>query len=163
LDRDDTLLADEGHMTDAAQVRLLPGVRQALLRLQRADFRLVLISNQSVVGRGWATPEQVQGIQQRICRLLPGVSFAGFEYCFHRPDESCDCRKPRPGMLLRAARRLDLDLARSVMVGDRASDVLAGQAAGCKTVLLGRAEAGLCQPDHVAADLAGAAEWILKQ
>lgn len=163
LDRDDTLLVDAGYMSRPEQVVLFPGVHQALLRLGRAGFSLVLVSNQSGVNRGWFSEGDVAAIQARMLELLPGVRFDGFEYCFHRPDENCACRKPRPGLILRAASRLDLDLGRSVMIGDRDSDVEAGQAAGCTTVLLrGDPErAARLGADHSAPDLASAVDWIL--
>jgi len=161
LDRDDTLLVDEGYMSDPARVRLVEGVPEALSRLQRAGLALVLISNQSGVARGLITAAQVQAIEARLRALLPGVTFAGAEYCFHHPDEGCACRKPAPLMLRQAARRLGIDLARSVMVGDRTSDVGAGAAAGCWTVLIGeQAEEGP-QPDHRAQTLLEAVDWIV--
>jgi len=85
--------------------------------------------------------------------------------CFHDNRDDCACRKPKPGLLLEAARRWDLDPARSFMVGDRHSDVQAGRAAGCRTVLVLTPYSGAdrCQPDHCAADLAAAVEWILHQ
>ena len=163
IDRDDTILIDESYMSRVSQVRLIPGVREALLRIQQAGYAPVLISNQSGVGRGWITPEQVQAIQQRMCQLLQGVRFAGFEYCFHRPDQQCGCRKPSPAMILRAAASLELSLPRSVMVGDRAKDIQAGSAAGCRTVLVSDdlEQALQCEPDLMAPDLATAADWII--
>ena len=162
LDRDDTLLVDESYMSRVEQVRLVPGARRALGRLQEAGWPLVLISNQSGVGRGWITTGQVQAIEDRMCSLL-GLSFASCEYCFHRPQEACGCRKPSPAMILRASRRLGLDLPGSVMVGDRAKDVLAGAAAGCRAVLISDdpVELAACQPDHTAPNLGAAVDWIL--
>lgn len=163
LDRDDTLVVDLGYMNDPAKVRLAHGVLPALRRIQGAGFALVVVSNQSGVARGLITPDQVMAIQERICRLLPDLSIAAFEYCFHHPDQGCPCRKPRPEMILRAAARLGVDLARSVMVGDRETDVMAGQAAGCWTVRLLRDpdQATATRADHVAPDLEAAAEWIV--
>lgn len=165
LDRDDTILRDRHYMNDPEQVELLPGAHDALLALCRAGFSLVVVSNQSGVGRGWITRDQVQAIEDRMTALLPGVVFAGFAYCFHRPDERCPCRKPSPLMLKRAAAHLNLDLGRSFMVGDAPKDVAAGRAAGCRTV---QVRTGQDQPqapdaDHIAADLAEAARWILGQ
>lgn len=164
IDRDDTILQDESYMSQVSQVRLIPGVDRALGRLQEHGWLLVLISNQSGVGRGWITAEQVQAIQDRMCQLL-GLTFAGYEYCFHRPDEQCGCRKPSPAMLLRASERLEIDLARSVMIGDKAKDVAAGNAAGCRSVLVSSDEAqqASCEPDLVTSDLGAAAEWIIGQ
>ena len=149
-------------MSDPGQVRLVPGVPEALARLQRAGLALVLISNQSGVARGLISVEQVQAIEVRLRALLPGITLAGAEYCFHSPDDGCACRKPAALMLQRAARRLEIDLPRSVMVGDRASDVAAGAAAGCWTVLLGDRSAGGAAPDHLARTWAEAVPWILK-
>ena len=161
IDRDDTVLVDDSYMSRVEQVRLIPGVREALGRLTGAGWDLVLISNQSGVGRGWITRPQVQAIQDRMCELL-GLSFSGFEYCFHRPDERCGCRKPSPAMILRAAERLGIDRDRSVMVGDKAKDVSAGNAAGCWSVLVSDdPEQAACEPDLTAPDLGQAAEWIL--
>lgn len=163
LDRDDTLLVDQGYMSDPGQVCLLPGVPEALARLQQAGRALVLISNQSGVARGLISVEQVQAIELRLRALLPGITLAGAEYCFHGPDDGCACRKPAALMLQRAAQRLGIDLPRSVMVGDRASDVGAGAAAGCWTVLLGdgAVDSAELQPDHRARTWASVVPWIL--
>lgn len=163
LDRDGTLIVDRSYLADPDGVELIPGTREALLQARSLGYLLFLFSNQSGVGRGWITPEQVQAIQQRMCQLLQGVRFAGFEYCFHRPDQQCGCRKPSPAMILRAAASLELSLPRSVMVGDRAKDIQAGSAAGCRTVLVSDdlEQALQCEPDLMAPDLATAADWII--
>jgi len=147
-------------MSDADAIRLLPGVATALQQLQAAGWQLVLISNQSGVARGLVTRDQVQAIEERLVQLLPGIRFAAFEYCFHHPDQACGCRKPAPQMILRAARRLQLDLPASVMVGDTETDVQAGNAAGCWSVRL-MSEPGPTAADHVAPDLERAAAWVL--
>lgn len=159
LDRDDTVLVDSGYMSDADTLVLVPGAREALRLLRRAGLKLVLISNQSGVARGLVTPEQVRAIEERLFDLL-GLRLDGVEYCFHHPDEACPCRKPAPEMIQRAARRLDVDLPRSVMVGDQESDVEAGNAAGCWTVRI-CPEGAPSAADHLAPDLAGAVGWIL--
>jgi len=165
IDRDDTLLDDEGYMSRPEQVKLFPGALEALLALQEAGITLVLVSNQSGVSRGYFDQADVMAIQARMMELLPGVEFASFEYCFHTPDEGCPCRKPQPLMILRAAHRLGLDLSRSVMIGDRVSDVGAGQAAGCKTLFLNSDEALIeeAKPDHAVGSLADGVEWILEE
>ena len=113
----------------------------------------MLVSNQSAVGRGMITAEQAQAVHDRMTVELraSGVEFDGVYYCPHAPDDACECRKPRSGLLRQAAAELRLDLARSVMVGDRQSDVEAGRGAGCMTVLLGSGEG---DPDVRAADWA---------
>ncbi len=164
LDRDDTLLDDEGYMSRPEQVRIISGVPEALARLQDAGLLLVLVSNQSGVSRGWFTEQDVQGIQARMLELLPGISFTGFEYCFHQPNEGCPCRKPQPLMILRAAHRLGIDLARSVMVGDRVSDIGAARAAGCLSLMInGDAEIiAQAKPDKAVVDLAAGVDWLLE-
>ena len=164
IDRDDTLLQDEGYMTRPEQVRLFPGTLDALLTFQEAGLTLVLVSNQSGVGRGWFSQGEVRAIQERMLELLPGVEFAALEYCFHLPEDGCPCRKPQPLMILRAAHRLGIDLSRSVMVGDRISDVGAGRSAGCKTLLLSADEELIKEagPDHAVASLADGVEWVLE-
>lgn len=165
IDRDDTLLDDEGYMSRPEQVKLFPGTLEALTALQEAGITLVLVSNQSGVSRGYFDQADVMAIQARMLELLPGVRFASFEYCFHTPDEGCPCRKPQPLMILRAAHRLGLDLSRSVMIGDRVSDVGAGRAAGCKTLLLSRNRKKIAEanPDHAAASLSEGVGWVLEE
>jgi D-glycero-D-manno-heptose 1,7-bisphosphate phosphatase len=132
VDRDGTLIVDVGYPRDPAGVEPLPGAISALRELQ-AHFALVIISNQSGIGRGLITEAEARAVHDRVVDVFgrAGVGFAGAYYCPHAPDAGCPCRKPAPGLLLDAARELALDLASSVMVGDKGSDVLAGRAAGC--------------------------------
>lgn len=163
VDRDGTVVPDRGYLADVAGVELLPGAGTALRALSRRGFLLVLVTNQSGVGRGYFTLETVAAQHRRIEEFLSGfgVAFDGVEVCPHLPDAECDCRKPRPGMLMRAATRLGVDLATSFMVGDKTSDVEAGRAAGCSTVWIGSGPGS--DADFVVSDLAGAAAWILEQ
>jgi D-glycero-D-manno-heptose 1,7-bisphosphate phosphatase len=163
LDRDDTLIVDENYMSDAGRVRLIPGAREALLRLHEAGYTLVVISNQSGVARGLVTPAQVLQIEERVRALLLPTPIAAFEYCFHHPDDGCDCRKPKPTLVLRVAARLGIDLARSAMVGDKESDVLAGRSAGCWSLLVRSGPSGAAHSaaDFVVDDLGAAAELIV--
>jgi histidinol-phosphate phosphatase family protein len=132
LDRDGTLITDVGYPRDPALVELLPGAIEALVELQHR-FALVIISNQSGIGRGLVTEAEARAVHDRVVELFArgGVSFAGAYYCPHAPDAQCPCRKPAPGLVLDAARELGLDLARSIMLGDKPSDIAAGVAAGC--------------------------------
>jgi histidinol-phosphate phosphatase family protein len=145
LDRDGTLIPDTGYPSDPAEVTLIPGVVAALLAALESGWALVIISNQSGVARGLLTPDQAALVQARVASLFGqhGIVFAGAYFCFHGPDDGCGCRKPEPGMILTAARDLDLDLQASVMIGDKPSDLGAGRAAGCRTVAFG----GLNAPD----------------
>ena len=139
LDRDGTLIEDVGYPRDPAAVRLLDGAAPALAELAAAGFRLVVVSNQSGVGRGLIAPDEAERVHERFTAELAsrGVALDGARYCPHAPEDGCDCRKPAPGLLLAAAAELGLDLSRSFAVGDRDRDVEAGRRAGCTTVLLG--------------------------
>jgi D-glycero-D-manno-heptose 1,7-bisphosphate phosphatase len=166
LDRDGTLIVDVGYPGHPAQVRLLDGVVEALRSLQGEGYLLVVISNQSGVGRGLITSEQAENVHRRVASLLAenGVRLVAAYHCPHSPEEHCDCRKPSPGLLLRAARDLNVDLSQSVLVGDKPSDISAGKAAGCRTVLLGRRDEGVLQalePDHLALDWNEAVQFIV--
>ena len=132
LDRDGTLIVDTGYPRDPELVEVLPGAIEALRELQR-EYVLVIISSQSGIARGLITESQARAVHERVIELFAqqGVTFAGAYYCKHLPDAGCPCRKPAPGLLRDAAREHDLDLAASIMIGDKEADVDAGKAAGC--------------------------------
>ena len=138
LDRDGTLIVDHGYLRDPGEVLLLTGVAEALYDLKRFGFSLVLVSNQSGIGRGIITEEQANQVHRRLisCLNACGITLDGAYYCPHSPWQGCSCRKPSPGMLIKAATELTLDLARSFMIGDRPTDVEAGRRAGCRSILL---------------------------
>jgi heptosyltransferase-2 len=181
LDRDGTIIEDLGYLADPEQIRLIPGAVEALHDLQRAGYRLVLITNQAGVARGLITEQDVQRVNAALVSRLAaaGVTFDGVYYCPHHPEHgpaeyrvACECRKPGPGMVRRAVEEYGLDPARSVIVGDHSTDTLvARQFPGMRGVLVrtghgaGQAEkirAGeLEPPDHVAADLSAAVRWLL--
>jgi len=144
-------------------LEILPGVPEALVSLHRAGFRLVVVTNQPDVGRGTMPLATVEAIHAEMAATLP---LDAIEVCLHGYDGECDCRKPKPGMLLRDGAAHGINLNRSFMVGDRWRDIDAGAAAGCRTVLI---EAGyderapLQPPDHVCSSLAEAAKWILME
>ncbi len=129
LDRDGTLIVDRNYPRDPAVVEPLAGAIDVLRELQQT-FRLVIISNQSGIGRGLITAAEAKAVHDRVMEVFAGVTFAGAYYCPHAPEASCRCRKPAPGLIEDAAREHGLDLARSVLIGDKASDVDAGRAAG---------------------------------
>jgi histidinol-phosphate phosphatase family protein len=137
LDRDGTIIEDTGYISDPELVQFLPGAAEALQRLQSAGYLLVIVSNQSGIGRGWITEDQYRQVQHRLLEELQkqNVLITRSYYCPHAPETGCLCRKPGPGLLEQAARELQIDLSRSWMVGDRTSDIEAGHAAGCRTVL----------------------------
>jgi D-glycero-D-manno-heptose 1,7-bisphosphate phosphatase len=133
LDRDGTLIVDVGYPRDPARVALLPGVAGALAELQDR-FALVILSNQSGVGRGLITEAEARAVHDRVIEQFAqaGVAFAGSYYCPHTPDARCPCRKPLPGLVRQAEAALGLDVPGSIMIGDKPSDVAAGLAAGCR-------------------------------
>lgn len=164
LDRDGTVIKHVHYVTDPDKVAIVPGGVEALKKLKDRGFLLVVVSNQSLVGRGYGTAEDVEAVNARMLELLAegGVTIDCIKYCPHRPDDKCPNRKPNPGMLLEAARELDINLAQSVMIGDNITDVEAGGNAGCSlNVLLGAGEgsAGFT----IAKDLPKAAETVLAQ
>lgn len=145
LDRDGVVIEDSHYLGDPARVRILPGVPEAVASLNRAGWRVVVVTNQSGVARGLFTEPDVEAVHEHLAELLCGygAKIDAFHHCPHHPDGeveayrvACACRKPRPGMLRRAADELGLDLAASWMVGDRVTDLQAGAAVGCRTVLV---------------------------
>ena len=183
LDRDGVLIEDVHLLTKPSQVRLMEGAAQAVKTLREAGYQVIVVSNQTVIARGLATEEDVEIVNQQIQRLLRtevGQGVDAFYVCPHHPSAtliqyrmSCDCRKPRPGLLLHAAAEHDIDLSRSYMIGDRITDVIAGQRAGCRTIMV---ESGKhldppiespdpldlnVRPNHVCPSLLQAADYIL--
>ncbi|HEX7004431.1 MAG TPA: HAD family hydrolase [Trueperaceae bacterium] len=179
LDKDGTLVANVPYNVEPDRMELLPGAGRALRRLQDAGYALVVVTNQSGVARGYFPPTALRAVRWRLESLLDpfGVRLDDFRACVHHPKgvvapyaRECDCRKPKPGLLLGAAVANGIDLSRSWMVGDILDDVEAGCRAGCRTVLLdgpgvgGETEwlPGECRdPDCTAGDLEAAAEAIL--
>ncbi|MBY0527548.1 MAG: HAD family hydrolase [Gemmataceae bacterium] len=145
---------------DLGEFQLLPGVAAALQRLKTAGFPLVVVTNQPDVSRGVTSHRCVEEIHDHIRATLPVLDVL---VCYHDSADHCGCRKPRPGLLHAAARRWPIDLARSFLVGDRWSDILAGQAVGCTSILVETPYSGRhrCIADGCVADLAEAVTWIL--
>ena len=163
LDRDGTLIEDPGYISRPEQVVWKDGAMAALTRLRDAGYLLFIVSNQSGVGRGFFTPRDLENVQRRIEADLArgGLKLDGVYYCPHGPDDGCDCRKPKTGMVLQAAREHGLDLGKSWMIGDKCSDVAAGRMAGMMTALVYSDAACKPEPDFRETTLAGAAARIL--
>ena len=172
LDRDGTLNRDKGYVYRWADWEWLPGAPEALAGLKEAGYKLVVITNQAGVAKGYYREEAVLELHRQVNLDLaghrPAAALDAFYHCPHHPDYSgpCSCRKPAPGLIIRAAAEHGLDLARSFLVGDKLSDAAAGRAAGCRALLVltghGRFEAAGAPPDlAVAEDLAAAARLIL--
>jgi len=148
LDRDGTLIEDVGYLGDPERVRLLPGVAEGLRALRAAGYALVVVSNQSGVARGAFGELDVIRVMARMERAL-GLRLDGLYWCPHHPEgvvpryaRDCACRKPAPGMLIRAAQDLGLDLGRSLVVGDAARDLEAGAALGLRGYRVSAASTG---------------------
>ncbi|KYO49592.1 HAD family hydrolase [Tistrella mobilis] len=166
LDRDGTINLDTGYLADPAGFELLPGALVGLKRLVAAGFGLVVVTNQSGIARGLIRPAALEAIHERMCQLLAphGIRFDAIEICPHGPDEGCDCRKPSPGMVRRAAARLGFDPTRAVVFGDKPSDMGLARAVGAMAVLIGdEAAAGASDPapDLWAPDLDAAARLVI--
>ena len=180
LDRDGTINEQMGYVNHLSRFQLLPGVARAIRSLNEAGLPVVVVTNQSGLARGYFPESLLEAVHAELHRLLAreGAHLDGLYICPHHPEAreerfrlDCNCRKPRTGLLERAAAELGLDLGRSYMVGDRWSDLRCGAAVGATTVLVltgyGRGDAlyvgpgQTVQPDQVAEDLEAAARWIL--
>jgi D-glycero-D-manno-heptose 1,7-bisphosphate phosphatase len=140
--------------------RIYPDAADSARRLKEAGFTLVVVTNQPDVGNGLVNRSVVEKMHERLRAAVP---VDAIEVCYHTNADNCDCRKPKPGMLLRAAERMGLDCTRSIMIGDRWSDVEAAKAAGCKSIFidLNYLDRRPEQPDFVVSSLAQAADVIL--
>ena len=147
IDRDDTLKYDVPYLNVPEKVRLTPGAGRTLARLRAKGFGIIVISNQSGIGRGKITLEQLEAVNARMKELLAqdGGVLDDIFFCPHTPDDNCDCRKPRTGMLEQACAKYEVDLQRSAMVGDSQADIDMGKAFHLKTVQIRLA--GLNKPD----------------
>ena len=150
LDRDGTINKYVGFLRTADEFELLPRVSDAIKRINRSEYLAIVVSNQPVIARGEVTIDQLNIIHNKMetCLGNDGAYIDAIYYCPHHPDRgfkgeikelkiNCDCRKPKPGMLLKAAREFNIDLNSSWMIGDDERDVEAGKNAGCKTIMLG--------------------------
>jgi D-glycero-D-manno-heptose 1,7-bisphosphate phosphatase len=166
LDRDGTLVIDRHYLDDPDGLEFEAGAIEGLRLLHRHGYRLLVITNQSGVGRGLFSLERVEAMNRRLRAMVEaiGVPLAGIYYCPHAPSDLCGCRKPAQGLLLRAAADLRFDPAAVIVVGDRDSDVEFGHRAGAATVLISRERPlplGARAPDFVARDLLEAARGIV--
>jgi len=173
MDRDGTVSEEVGYMYHAGLFRPFPWTADAIRKINDSGMKAILTTNQSGIARGYFKEEVVHQVHQILHTELQRreARLDAIYYCPHAPDENCECRKPKPGMLLRAAREMDLDLSRSFMVGDRYLDVQAANSAGVRSVLVcsgdGKGEVAkysgleVPQPNFVADNLLHAVEAIL--
>jgi D-glycero-D-manno-heptose 1,7-bisphosphate phosphatase len=182
IDRDGTLTEEVGYVNHPTRLRLLPRSAEAIRRLNAAGIPAVVVTNQAGIARGYFTEDILHATTAELHAQLEraGARLDGMYACTHHPTagelpfrRQCECRKPKPGLLLQAATDLGLDLTKSVMVGDKASDVEVAPQVGARSVLVltgygrgewehRRAHFGT-RPDHVAGDLLDAVEWVLKE
>lgn len=166
LDRDGTLIREVNYCSDPKQVEIFPGVPAALLRLKAAGYKLIVISNQAGIGRGYFTEAQYRLVEAEVARAILPATFDAVYFCPDRPDLATDRRKPAPGMVFEAERDHKINLTRSFFVGDKGIDVLCGRTAGMRTILVktgyGEKETQAA-PDWIAEDFVAAAEIILAQ
>jgi D-glycero-D-manno-heptose 1,7-bisphosphate phosphatase len=179
LDRDGTINVDVGYLCHPDQFTFLPRTIEALQLLRDSDLPLIIITNQAGVARGLIPPERLPVIQKAFLRMLRtnGIPIAGYYSCPHHPEGvlpeyrcECECRKPAPGLLLQAARELNIDVQRSYVVGDKASDVQLAHNAGATGILVLTGEGHTYQqayppeytpPHTICRNLYEAAEWII--
>ncbi|MCG8404061.1 MAG: HAD-IIIA family hydrolase [Phycisphaerales bacterium] len=175
VDRDATLIEDRGYLRDPSQVHLLPGTAEAVAKLRESGYPVIVVTNQSGVARGYLTEKELGVVHKRMQKLLKsqGAGVDAIYYCpyLDSPEavvkeyrRDSDLRKPKPGMLLKAAKDLKIDLKASWMVGDAIRDVQAGEAAGCRTILLGNGQVDPeAEPDFVVSDFRRAAELVMRE
>ncbi|OGC04214.1 hypothetical protein A2276_06380 [candidate division WOR-1 bacterium RIFOXYA12_FULL_43_27] len=177
LDKDGTINHDKGYIDHPSKIDLLPGSSEAIRTFNEAGLKVVVITNQSGVARGYFNEGMLSAIDKSLQKKLlsENAFYDAIYYCPHHPEvgsypykQDCDCRKPNPGMLLKAAEEFNLNLDECFMVGDKLSDIEAGKNAGCKTVLVltgygeeVKANLNGTRPDFIAKDLLEAANWIL--
>lgn len=145
LDRDGVMIENvDTYVRAWSDVVIFPEAIRALARLRETDYKIIIVTNQSVVGRGIITAAEAQAINQRLIQMIEesGGRIDGSYMCFHAPPQGCECRKPRPGLIMQAASELSLDLNRSLMIGDALSDIQAGQNAGIPKNILVRTGRG---------------------
>lgn len=186
LDRDGTIIEEVDYLRRVEEIMVYSFSGEALRQLRNRGFLLVVITNQSAIGRGWTSESELETIHEALNEILEreNAGIDAYYYCPHHPEAildryrtSCECRKPKPGLLHRAAAELGIDLRRSYFIGDKITDIEAGQRAGCGTILVrtgyGAQQAQLLEaeigsdpcrrPDYIAYDLLDASCWIIRE
>jgi len=165
LDRDGTIVIDRDYLSDPAALEFLPGAAEGLRRLHELGYRLIVATNQSGVGRGMYSLEQMHAVHRRLSDMVrgAGAQLAGIYYCPHAPETHCACRKPATGLLLQAASEQGFEPSSAIVIGDKPSDIEFGQRAGAMTILLSAEDAvepAAVAPDFTARNLWEAAQQI---
>lgn len=174
VDRDGTICFDRHYLADPSGLELIPTIAAGIKKLNDAGIPVIVITNQSGIARGYFTEKQLEAVHNKMEDLLAeqGARVDDIFYCPHLPDSGCDCRKPRPGMLLQARDKLGLNLKRSFVIGDRMLDIEMANSVGAKAILVPEPgnqyhvekemENSLVSPDHIADTFINAVEWILR-
>ncbi len=172
LDRDGVIHEDRSdYVKNVSELKVFSCVPNSIRRLNGAGFEVIVISNQQGVGLELMSMDDLVAIQQEIDRQVSAVGgkISAYYYCTHLANTNCDCRKPKPGLLIQAAQERNIDLSGAYMVGDTERDLIAGKDAGCKTILalsgklsLSDIENLACRPDFIADDLAKAVDIIIE-
>jgi D-glycero-D-manno-heptose 1,7-bisphosphate phosphatase len=168
LDRDGTIIVERHYLSDPHEIEFLPGAVRGLRQMLAMGLGLVVVTNQSAVGRGFFDEAHLDSIHQRLRELLgsEGIRLEEIYFCPHKPEDNCPCRKPKPGLIERAARELDFDLQASFVIGDKPADIAMGRQVKATTFLVRTGygadfvgDPGI-SPDYLTDDLWGAAQTI---
>jgi len=171
VDRDGTINANLGYIDDPNDLKIYPSVAKGIKILKENGFKIIVITNQSGITRGYFSEEILEKVHQKMKNELSkkGASIDAIYYCPHHPNDGCNCRKPNTGLFQQAIRELNIDVKRSFIIGDRMLDVEAGYKIGCKTVLVPEnkekvekeMEESNIEPDYICDDFYSGAKWIL--
>ena len=169
IDRDGTMAKDVPYCSRPEDFELLPNVAEGIKLLNKHGFKIVVVTNQSGISRGYFSEETLAAIHDKMqCELAKhGARVDAIYYCPHHPDDNCECRKPKPRMLLQAASDLNIDLGQSYVIGDNDMDIAMGKNVGCKTILIAqggkqrKSDKEAPHADYVAPSVSAAAQWII--
>ena len=172
IDRDGTINVNYGYINNPNDFKMYPSVAKGIKLLKKNGFKIIIITNQSGISRGYFSEKSLEEIHEKMKKELSkeDAKVDAIYYCPHHPDEKCNCRKPKPGMLETAIKDFDIDIENSYIIGDRMLDVEAGRAVGCKTVLVPEdkvivkkemAESDI-NPDYICDDFYSGVEWIIE-
>lgn len=169
VDRDGTIIAEKGYLADPAGVEILLYALEGIKFLKEAGFKIIVITNQSGVGRGYFTLKELKRVNNYVSKIFKenNAKIDGFYFCPHTPKDNCGCRKPKPGMIKRAQKDFDIDLKKSYVIGDSLKDIQLGQSNEMPAILImtgyGEKTKKLIKPDFIAKNLFEAANWILRK
>ena len=172
VDRDGTINVNVEYLDDPKKLKIYPGVAEGLKKLKENSFKIIVITNQSGIARGFFSEERLKEIHQKMREELSkkGATIDGIYYCPHHPDDGCDCRKPNTGLFKKAVKEHNIDITSSYVIGDRMLDIEAGFKIGLKTVLVPEKKEKVkkemkkskIKPDYLCNDFYSGVKWILK-